>query len=125
MAVLTDSRGARSRQIGSVLLTIPRSHRRHRTDRGGVESRMSWLRGDAIADDGLPARTVQTVSADTGLDDTCIDPNRVALYQWMDRARASSITLTQRFESQLQQDIVAEEVVTERWSNGPVEGQVE
>jgi transposase len=43
----------------------------------------------------------------------------------MDRARASGIALIQNFESQLQRDILAvEAAVTERWSNGPVEGHV-
>ena len=43
----------------------------------------------------------------------------------MDRARASGIALIQNFESRLQRDILAvEAAVTERWSNGPVEGQV-
>jgi transposase len=43
----------------------------------------------------------------------------------MARARASGITLIQHFEAQLQRDILAvEAAVTERWSNGPVEGQV-
>src|SRR4030095_7405403 len=48
-----------------------------------------------------------------------------ALHRWMDRARATGIALIQNFESQLQRDIQAvEAAVTERWSNGPVEGQV-
>jgi transposase len=48
-----------------------------------------------------------------------------ALHQWMARARASGITLIQNFEAQLQRDILAvETAVTTRWSNGPVEGQV-
>ena len=43
----------------------------------------------------------------------------------MANARASGITLIQHFEAQLQRDILAvEAAVTERWSNGPVEGQV-
>jgi hypothetical protein len=48
-----------------------------------------------------------------------------ALHHWMARARATGIALIQNFESQLQRDILAvEAAVTERWSNGPVEGQV-
>ena len=48
-----------------------------------------------------------------------------ALHRWMDRARATGIALIQNFESQLQRDILAvEAAVTDRWSNGPVEGQV-
>jgi transposase len=48
-----------------------------------------------------------------------------ALQQWMARARASGIALIQNFEAQLQRDILAvEAAVTTRWSNGPVEGQV-
>ena len=48
-----------------------------------------------------------------------------ALHQWMDRARTSGIALIQHFESRLQRDILAvEAAVTDRWSNGPVEGQV-
>jgi transposase len=47
------------------------------------------------------------------------------LHRWMDRARASGIGLIQTFESRLQRDILAvEAAVTDRWSNGPVEGQV-
>ena len=43
----------------------------------------------------------------------------------MERARASGIVLIQNFEAQLQRDILAvEAAMTERWSNGPVEGQV-
>jgi transposase len=42
----------------------------------------------------------------------------------MARARATGIALIQNFESQLQRDILAvEAVVTERWSNGPIEGR--
>jgi transposase len=47
-----------------------------------------------------------------------------ALHQWMARARATGIALIQNFESRLQGDILAVEAVTEPWSNGPVEGQV-
>ena len=48
-----------------------------------------------------------------------------ALHRWMDRARASGIALIQHFESRLQRDILAvEAAVTDRWSNGSVEGQV-
>jgi transposase len=48
-----------------------------------------------------------------------------ALHRWMDRARASGIAPIQHFESRLQRDILAvEAAVTDRWSNGPVEGQV-
>jgi transposase len=48
-----------------------------------------------------------------------------ALHQWMARARASGIAMIQNFEAQLQRDILAvEAAVTTRWSNGPVEGQV-
>lgn len=47
-----------------------------------------------------------------------------ALHQWMARPRATGIALIQNFESRLQGDILAvEAAVTERWSNGPVEGQ--
>jgi transposase len=43
----------------------------------------------------------------------------------MGRARASGIALIQNFEARLQRDILAgEAAVTERWSNGPVEEQV-
>jgi hypothetical protein len=48
-----------------------------------------------------------------------------ALHRWMARARATGIALIQHFESRLQGDILAvEAAVTEPWSNGPVEGQV-
>ena len=48
-----------------------------------------------------------------------------ALHRWMARARATGIALIQNFESRLQGDILAvEAAVTEPWSNGPVEGQV-
>jgi len=47
------------------------------------------------------------------------------LHQWVARARAIGIALIQNFESRLQGDILAvEAAVTEPWSNGPVEGQV-
>jgi transposase len=43
----------------------------------------------------------------------------------LDRAHASGIELIRNFANQLRQDILAVEVaVTEKWSNGPVEGQV-
>lgn len=43
----------------------------------------------------------------------------------MDRARVSGIALIRNFEQLLQRDILAvEAAVTEKWSNGPVEGQV-
>ena len=43
----------------------------------------------------------------------------------MARARATGIVLIQNFESRLQGDILAVgAAVTESWSNGPVEGQV-
>jgi transposase len=48
-----------------------------------------------------------------------------ALHQWMTRARATGIVLIQNFESRLHGDILAvEAAITEPWSNGPVEGQV-
>lgn len=48
-----------------------------------------------------------------------------ALHCWLDRARASGIALIRNFAYQLRQDILAvEAAVTEKWSNGPVEGQV-
>ena len=48
-----------------------------------------------------------------------------ALHRWMDRARVSGIALIRNFEQLLQRDILAvEAAVTEKWSNGPVEGQV-
>ena len=51
--------------------------------------------------------------------------NVTALHRWMERARATGIMSIQNFESQLRRDILAvEAAVTERWSNGPVEGQV-
>jgi len=43
----------------------------------------------------------------------------------LDQARASGIALIRNFAFQLRQDILAvEAAVTEKWSNGPVEGQV-
>jgi hypothetical protein len=51
--------------------------------------------------------------------------NITALHRWMERARGSGISTIQDFEHQLRRDILAvEAAVTERWSNGPVEGQV-
>jgi transposase len=48
-----------------------------------------------------------------------------ALHRWLDRARASGIELIRNFAYQLRRDILAvEAAVTEKWSNGPVEGQV-
>jgi transposase len=49
----------------------------------------------------------------------------VALHQWLDRAHATGIALIQNFVCLLRRDILAvEAAVTTRWSNGPVEGQV-
>jgi hypothetical protein len=49
----------------------------------------------------------------------------VALHRWMDRAQATGIRSMQNFVGQLRRDVLAvEAAVTERWSNGPVEGQV-
>jgi hypothetical protein len=49
----------------------------------------------------------------------------VALHQWLDRAHATGIGLIQNFVCLLRRDILAVEApVTTRWSNGPVEGQV-
>jgi transposase len=51
--------------------------------------------------------------------------NVTALHSWMERARATGIASIQNFEYQLRRDLLAvEAAVTERWSNGPVEGQV-
>ena len=51
--------------------------------------------------------------------------NVTALHSWMERARATGIVSIQNFEYQLRWDILAvEAAITERWSNGPVEGQV-
>lgn len=51
--------------------------------------------------------------------------NVPALHRWMEQARAAGIASIQDFESQLQRDILAvEAAITERWSNGPVEGHV-
>lgn len=48
-----------------------------------------------------------------------------ALHRWLDRAQASGIELIQAFVGQLRRDVRAvEAAVTTRWSNGPVEGQV-
>jgi len=48
-----------------------------------------------------------------------------ALHRWMEQERATGVALIQNFESQLRRDILAvEAAVTEPWSNGPVEGQV-
>jgi transposase len=49
----------------------------------------------------------------------------VALHEWLDRAHATGIASIQNFVGQLRRDILAiEAAVTTRWSNGPVEGQV-
>jgi hypothetical protein len=48
-----------------------------------------------------------------------------ALRRWLDRAEASGIGVIQSFVGQLRRDVLAvEAAVTTRWSNGPVEGQV-
>ena len=57
-------------------------------DRGCAESRLSGLRGDALADDGL-SRHAETVPARH--DDTGPIRTVTALHRWMDRARASGI----------------------------------
>ena len=47
------------------------------------------------------------------------------LHGWMEQALKTGIHPLQRFVSTLKQDIGAvEAAVTEQWSNGPVEGQV-
>jgi transposase len=47
------------------------------------------------------------------------------LRRWMTRAHASDIPAVQRFVRKLRQDLRAVEgAVTERWSNGPVEGHI-
>jgi hypothetical protein len=47
------------------------------------------------------------------------------LRRWMTRADASNIHALQRFVWKLRQDLAAVEgAVTERWSNGPVEGHI-
>ena len=49
----------------------------------------------------------------------------VALHHWLDLAHATGIALIQNFVCLLRRDILAvEAAVTTRWSNGPVEGQV-
>ena len=49
----------------------------------------------------------------------------VALHRWMDRVQATGIRSLQNFVGLLRRDVLAvEAAVTERWSNGPVEGQV-
>ena len=47
------------------------------------------------------------------------------LHRWMARATATEIDALQRFVRKLRQDLGAVEgAVTERWSNGPVEGHI-
>ena len=47
------------------------------------------------------------------------------LHRWMDRAAVTDIDALQRFVRTLRHDLSAVEgAVTERWSNGPVEGQI-
>src|ERR1700716_1539678 len=49
----------------------------------------------------------------------------VALHRWMDRAQATGIRSPHNSVGLLRRDERAvEAAVTERWSNGPVEGQV-
>jgi transposase len=48
-----------------------------------------------------------------------------ALHRWIERAQATGIASIQNFVCQVRRDILAvEAAVTEKWSNGPVEGQV-
>jgi hypothetical protein len=48
-----------------------------------------------------------------------------ALRGWLDRAETSGIGAIEGFVGQLRRDVLAvEAAITERWSNGPVEGQV-
>jgi transposase len=48
-----------------------------------------------------------------------------ALRRWLERAEASGIAVIGSFVEQLRRDVRAvEAAVTERWSNGPVEGHV-
>jgi transposase len=49
----------------------------------------------------------------------------IALHRWMDRAQATGIRSIQNFVGRLRLDVLAvEAAVIERWSKGPVEGQV-
>jgi transposase len=49
----------------------------------------------------------------------------VALHQWMERAQATGIRSLQNFVGLLRRDVLAvEAAVIQRWSNGPVEGQI-
>jgi transposase len=48
-----------------------------------------------------------------------------ALHRWIERANATGIASIQNFVCQLRRDTLAvEAAVTKKWSNGPVEGQV-
>lgn len=47
------------------------------------------------------------------------------LHVWMEKARTSGLHALQQFVRKLQQDLPAvEAAIVEKWSNGPVEGQV-
>ena len=47
------------------------------------------------------------------------------LYRWMEEARQTGIHPMERFVRTVKQDLSAvEAAVTESWSNGPVEGQI-
>jgi transposase len=47
------------------------------------------------------------------------------LHRWLEEAHATHLHSLQRFIRKLRQDLTAVEgALTERWSNGPVEGQI-
>jgi transposase len=122
--VLTDpSERQISPHIAAALLTTPRAEltgpNAHIVDAlkvgcpGYAVMRSLMMGFRAILKQSPPTTTPKTTRTVT------------ALHRWMDRARATGIALIQNFEAQLQRDILAvEAAVTERWSNGPVEGQV-
>jgi transposase len=80
-------------------------------DRGRAERPVPGLHDDATADVELPEH---------------LRVGKVAtLHPWMARAVATNIHELQRFVRTLRRDLGAVEgAVRERWSNGPVEGQI-
>jgi transposase len=113
-----------SPHIAATLLTIPRPDLTAGNAQivdalkvgcpGSAVMRSLMMGFRALLKQSAPATTTRTPPRTVG-----------ALHRWMARARATGIALIQHFESQLQRDILAvEAAVTEPWSNGPVEGQV-
>jgi transposase len=73
----------------------------------------------------LAFRSILRQPAKRSFTTTPVRTAAAALHRWLDRAETSGIGMIESFVSQLRRDVLAVEgAVIQRWSNGPVEGQV-